>query len=87
MASRVGERFDAVVSGVSRYGLFVTLMEKPIEGMIPLRFLTDDFYLVNEDDFTVVGRRLGRRFRLGDRVRVKCVSVETDTMRIDFDLA
>lgn len=84
---RTGEVFDAVVSGVGRSGFYVTLMEKPIEGMVPLRMLTDDYYLVQEDDFTVVGKRLGRRFRLGDRIRVRLVGVDAGTMRIDFEIA
>ncbi|MCU0844671.1 MAG: hypothetical protein MUC76_07070 [Spirochaetes bacterium] len=54
--------------------------------MVPLRSLTNDYYLVNEDEFTIIGRRLGRRFRLGDRVRVRVVSVEIETMRIDFEV-
>lgn len=87
MASRVGEEFDAVISSVARFGFFVTILEKPIEGLVPLRFLTDDFYLVQEDEFTVVGRRLGKRFRLGDRLRVRLVGADPATMRIDFDLA
>ncbi|MBP7603744.1 MAG: VacB/RNase II family 3'-5' exoribonuclease [Spirochaetes bacterium] len=87
MYDRVGELFDAVISGISRYGFFVTLIERPIEGMVPLRALTNDYYLVNEDEFTIVGRRLGRRFRLGDRVRVRLTGVEIDTMRIDFEVA
>jgi ribonuclease R len=87
MYDRVGELFDAVISGISRYGFFVTLIERPIEGMVPLRSLTNDYYLVNEDEFTIIGRRLGKRFRLGDRVRVRVVSVEIDTMRIDFEVA
>jgi ribonuclease R len=87
MQDRIGEVFDAVISGISRYGFYVSLLEKPVEGMVPLRFLTDDYYLVNEDDYTIIGKRLGRRFRLGDRVRVRLVGVEIDTMRIDFDVA
>jgi len=51
-----------------------------------LKFLTDDYYLVNEDDYTVIGRRLGRRFRLGDLVNVRLKNVDTDLMRIDFDV-
>jgi len=87
MAPRVGQEFDAVISGVARFGFFVTLLEKPVEGLVPLRFLTDDYYLVQEDEFTVIGRRLGRRFRLGDRLRVRLASADPATMRIDFDLA
>jgi exoribonuclease R len=42
--------------GVAKYGLFVTLLSMPVEGMVPLRLLTDDYYLVMEDDYTVVGK-------------------------------
>jgi ribonuclease R len=87
LKGREGETFPVVISGVSKYGIYVTLEEKPIDGMIPLRFLTDDFYLVNEDEYTVVGRKWGRRFRLGDRMNVRLVSADPDLMRIDFDIA
>ncbi len=86
MAPLVGQKFEAVVSGVVKSGFFVTLKEKPAEGMVPLRTLTDDFYLVNEDDFTVIGKRLGRRFRLGDHVTVRLTSVDITTMRMDFEV-
>lgn len=86
MIHHIGEEFDVVISGISKSGLFVSLLEKPIEGFIPLRFLTDDYYVVNEDEYTIVGKKLGRRFRLGDRILAKLATVEIDTMRIDFDV-
>ncbi|TAL39093.1 MAG: VacB/RNase II family 3'-5' exoribonuclease [Spirochaetes bacterium] len=86
MLDRIGDEFDSVISSVARFGFFVTILERPIEGLVPLRFLTDDFYLVQEDEHTVIGKRLGKRFRLGDKVRVRLVSVEMETMRIDFEL-
>lgn len=86
MTDRVGETFTAVINGVSRYGFYVTLTETPIDGMVPLWTLTDDFYLVKEDDYTVVGRKYGRRFRMGDRVKVRLTSVELDRMIIDFEV-
>jgi ribonuclease R len=76
-----------MVTGVSRYGFYVTLADTPIDGMVPLWALTDDFYLVKEDEYTVVGRRHGRRFRIGDRVTVRLTNVEIERMIIDFDLA
>ncbi len=85
MMDRVGEVFNGVVSGVSKYGFYVTLTEMPIDGMVPLWALTDDFYLVKEDEHTVIGRRHGRRFRMGDRVRVRLTVVEIDRMIIDFE--
>ena len=86
MAPLTGETFEAVVSGVVKSGFFVTLKDRPAEGMVPLRTLTDDFYLVNEDDFTVIGKRLGKRFRLGDHVTVRLTSVDIVTMRMDFEV-
>lgn len=86
LEDKVGEQFEGIISGVTRFGFYVSLLDKPIEGMVPLKFLTDDYYLVNEDDYTVIGRRLGRRFRLGDLITVRLKSVDTDLMRIDFDV-
>jgi ribonuclease R len=86
MKDRVGEIFTGVINGVSRYGFYVTITEKPIDGMVPIWSLTDDFYLVKEDEYTVIGKKYGRRFRMGDRVRVKLNSVEIERMIIDFEV-
>jgi ribonuclease R len=86
MQSRIGEKFEATISGISSNGFFVTLRETPIEGMVPLRFLTDDYYLVKEDEYTIIGKRFSRRYRLGDSVTVKLVTVELERMRIDFEV-
>ena len=87
MRDRIGEVFPAMVSGVSKFGVYVTLAHMPIDGMIPLRTLTDDFYLLREDEYTVIGRRYGRRFRIGDRLTVKLTAVEIERMIMDFALA
>ncbi|MDY6970018.1 MAG: VacB/RNase II family 3'-5' exoribonuclease [Spirochaetota bacterium] len=86
MENCIGEEYDAIISGISKSGFFVSLIDRPFEGMVPLRFLTDDYYLVKEDEFTVVGKKLGRRFRVGDRIVVRLKSIEIDTIRIDFDV-
>ncbi len=86
MENKIGQVFDAVISGMSKGGFFVTLIDIPVEGMVPLRLLTDDYYLINEDDYTVIGKRLGRRFRLGDALKVELKEVSVDLIRIDFDV-
>ncbi|MBP8177817.1 MAG: ribonuclease R [Spirochaetes bacterium] len=86
MYDKIGQQFEGIISGVTRFGFYVSLLDKPIEGMVPLKFLTDDYYLVNEDEYTVIGRRLGRRFRLGDTINVKLAGVDIDLMRIDFEV-
>ena len=85
MQGRIGDTFDAVVSGIAQIGFYVTLIDKPIEGMVPLRLLTDDYYLIREDDYAIIGRRLGKRYRIGDRIKVKLVNVEIENMIIDFE--
>ena len=86
MKNRIGEVFDVVISGVSKYGMYVSIIEMPIEGMIPLRNLTDDYYMLKEDDFTITGRKYNRRFRLGDKIRARLSLVDIDMLRIDFEL-
>ncbi len=84
MLHRVDELFDVIVSGLSSAGFFVTLIDKPIEGMVPLRLLSDDYYFIQEEEFAIVGKNRGRRYRLGDRIRVRLVSVDLEMMNIDF---
>ncbi len=84
MKDRAGEEFDVIISGMTKFGLFVSLIEMPIEGMIPLKNLTDDYYILKEDDYTVIGRKYNRRFRLGDRIKAKLATVDIETLRIDF---
>ncbi len=85
MKDNIGNEYNATVSGIGKYGMFITLHDMPIEGMVPLKNLTDDYYLVNEDDFTIVGRKSGRRYRLGDTVRLRLSEVDPVMMRIDFE--
>ncbi len=87
MEKHMGETFSGVISGVVKFGLFVSLELYPVEGLIPLRTLTDDFYLLEEDKFRIVSKRYSKRFTLGDRIEVKLAGVDTDRLRIDFDLA
>lgn len=86
MAGKIGDTFDGIVSGIAKAGLFVTLTDRPIEGMVPLRLLTDDYYLVQEDDYTIVGRRRGKRYGIGDQLTIRLVDVSIELMRIDFEV-
>jgi DNA-directed RNA polymerase subunit E'/Rpb7 len=75
------------ISGLTKSGIFVTLNEIPVEGMIPLRNITDDFYVFREEDFMITGRQNRRKFILGDKIRVRLTASDIDTMRIDFEPA
>lgn len=86
MKQHIGEEFDVIISGLTKFGMFVSLIDMPIEGMIPLKNLTDDYYVLKEDEFTVIGRKLNKRYRLGDRIKAKLVNADMEMLRIDFDL-
>ena len=71
LAERVGATASGHISGVSRFGLFVTLAEVGADGLIPIATLADDYYHHDEARHCLVGRRLGKRYRLGDEVAVR----------------
>jgi ribonuclease R len=85
MEGHEGETFDGVISGVSKFGIYITLIDSPIEGMVPLRSITDDFYVVIEDEFRVLGRRYGKSYTLGDHVQVRLLRVDIIMLQIDFE--
>ncbi len=86
MRDKVGERFRGHVSGVANFGIFVELEDIFVEGMAPLEFMTDDYYRFIPEEHAVLGRRTGRRFRLGDPVTVRVEGVDLSARRVTFQL-
>jgi ribonuclease R len=87
LATRIGEQFDAVVTGVAEYGFFAQAETLPAEGLIHISSLTDDYYRFDEDEYALYGSRGGKRYRLGDRVRVAVARVDVQKRMLDFRLA
>ena len=79
----IGEEFDAEVSGVQSFGLFVAL-ENGCEGLIRVELLAGDFYQYDEQRMTMTGRRTGKRFTIGTPIRVKLLAASEVTGQIDF---
>ena len=75
-----------MVTGVEPFGLFVQGLAIPAEGLVPLDSLPDDIYRYDKASHTLAGRRPGRSFRLGDRVRVAVARVDLDRRSLDFRL-
>jgi ribonuclease R len=86
MRRHVGETFDGTVSSVTSFGLFVLLDRYFVEGLIHMSSLEDDYYVFMEEQFALMGEHTRRRFRLGDRVRVRVDSVNMERRQIDFRL-
>lgn len=87
LADRVGERFDARISGVSRFGLFVSLIETGASGFIPRPLLPDDYWHHDEASATLSGKRTRMVFRLADRLAVRLEEAKPVTGGLVFSLA
>ena len=87
MKDKIGQSFDGVVSGVTEWGIFVEIIENKCEGMIPLRGLAGDFYEYDEDNYCIRGRRTGKKYQMGDPVRIEVLRVNLARKQIDFALA
>jgi ribonuclease R len=87
MQQHVGEEFDGYITGVTAFGFFVELEELFVEGLVHITTLTDDIYSHAEKQQSLIGRRTGTVFRIGDAARVSVASVSPATRRIEFVLA
>jgi len=84
MESKVGQEFKAIVSGISEYGIYVEMIESMIEGMIRLRDLNDDYYILDQQNYRIVGKHRRKIYRIGDKVKVKVHKVNTEHRWIDM---
>ena len=87
MADRLGQVFDGVISGVTEWGIYVELIENKCEGMVPIRELDDDFYTFDDKNYCLIGRKLHRRYQLGDTITVKVARANLDKKQLDFVVA
>jgi ribonuclease R len=86
MQHRIGEDFDAMVMNVTKYGLFVELTDLFIEGLVPLGSLLDDIYTYRENTRQIIGNHSGRRYSIGDRLRVILDRVDEVERRLQFSV-
>lgn len=86
MKRHLGDEFEGVVSGVTHFGMFVEITDLLVQGMIHVRDLEDDYYVIDEKNYALIGRRTGRRYRLGDKVNLKVVRVNAEEREIDFTI-
>jgi len=87
MRDKVGETFNGTISGVTSFGIFVTLDDLNIDGLVHVTELGRDYFHFDPARHAMVGERGGRSFQLAGRVRVKVARVDLETTKIDFTLA
>lgn len=86
MKDHIGDVFNGTITGVSGYGFFVQL-PNTAEGLVHIKDIRDDYYAFDEATFTLLGRRTGRKFQIGQPVKVQITNVIIGERRIDFVLA
>jgi ribonuclease R len=87
MMDKIGEEFGGFITSLANFGFFVELDKYFVEGLVKIASLTDDDYYYYEKEYLIKGLRHGRKFRLGDNVRVKAVRINAFRSEIDFELS
>ena len=87
MADKVGQEFDAHISGVQSYGIYCEIDENHCEGLVGMHDLDGDYYEFDEKNYQLVGRRHHRKYQLGDAVRIKVARANLERRQLDFILA
>ncbi len=86
MSHHIGEEFDAVISGVTDFGIFAEL-PNTVEGLIRMTSLDDDYYVFEEQGYLLRGQRRGNVYKLGQHIKVRCIKADIAMRNIDFELA
>ncbi|MBK9291961.1 MAG: ribonuclease R [Bacteroidetes bacterium] len=86
LADKIGKTFEGLISGVSKWGLFVELKQSKCEGMVRYTEMPGDYYYLDEDNYRVVGQGTGRVYRLGDPVTIRVKKVDIIRKKMDFVL-
>lgn len=86
LQKEVGKVFEGIISGVTEWGIYVELVESKCEGLIRLRDMTDDFYVFDEDNYRIIGKRNKKKYQLGDSVLIKVKRADLLKKQLDFTL-
>ncbi|HZJ76985.1 MAG TPA: ribonuclease R, partial [Oscillospiraceae bacterium] len=85
MADKIGEKYEGIISGITSFGIFVEL-DNTIEGLIPLSYLFDDYYIYDSERHMLIGEVKKKIYRIGDTMKVKVNKVDIARREIDFTL-
>jgi len=86
MSLRIGNKFDGVIGGITEWGMYVEEVETRCEGLVRIRDMEDDFYIFNEKKLELTGQKKKKKYRLGDRVKIKVKGVDLERKTIDYVL-
>lgn len=83
MKKHMGEVFEGVISGVTKFGMYVKL-QNTVEGMVTMTNLNDDYYIYEENSLKLVGQRTGKTYEIGEKITVQVIRADDKLKQIDF---
>jgi ribonuclease R len=86
LMDKIGEEFYGLISGVSKWGIYVELIGSKCEGMVRLKDLSDDYYFLDEENYQVTGQRTGNQYKLGDKVKIRVKKIDLSRKEMDFQI-
>lgn len=86
MQDKAGQIFNGSISGITEWGIYVEIDETKIEGMIPLRDIKEDYFVFNEDSYTLTGKRSGRKYTMGSKVTIRVEKANLEQKLLDYSL-
>jgi ribonuclease R len=86
MSTRIGQKFDGIITGVTEWGLYIEDMKTKCEGMIRMRDLSDDYYVFDKKYMSIKGQKKHKKYTLGDRVRFEVRGTDRNKKTIDYAL-
>ncbi len=87
LSDKIGQEFTGIISGVTEWGMYVEVEENKCEGMVSIRHLDrDDYFVFNEKEYCIEGLHSGKRYQLGDEVRIRVAHADIQRRQLDFYL-
>lgn len=87
LSDRIGEEFEGIISGVTEWGIYVEVEENKCEGMVSIHHLDrNDYFVFNEKEYCIEGIHSGKRYQLGDKVRIRIIHADLQRRQLDFSL-
>lgn len=86
MSKRIGEEFNGMITGIVDWGVYVQDIKTKAEGLVRISTLKNDYYNVDSKNYRIIGERSGKKYTLGDKIKIKLMSVDLKKRNIDFEI-
>jgi len=87
MMERVGNTYDGIISGITKWGVYVEESRTKANGMIRMRDMKDDFYVFDKETYSIIGQRTKKKYSIGDEVKIKIIAADLESRTLDYAFA